>query len=105
MFVAEHVTLCLVSQGIKSQTRYVDVPFHRTATAAHPRRWRRLDQALADKLGIVVRHAVHRPDGRPLAGKIRTASEGMLADAGLSEEFRPPHDAPRRRDVADAGRH
>jgi hypothetical protein len=42
---------------------------------------------LGEKLGIVVSHVVHRPDGRPLAGKNRTAREGMLADAGLGEEF------------------
>lgn len=53
----------------------------------HLLRWRRMDQQLGEKLGIVVRHVVHRPDGRPLAGKIRTAWEGMLADAALGEGF------------------
>lgn len=53
----------------------------------HLRRWRRLDEQLGDELGIVIRHVIHMPNGKPLAGKIRTAWDGMLEDAGLGAEF------------------
>jgi hypothetical protein len=57
----------------------------------HLLRWYRLDQQLAAKhreKGNAgdVRHVIHRPDGRPLSGKIKTAWSGMLADAGLGPE-------------------
>lgn len=53
----------------------------------HLHRWRRLDDELGRQLGITIRHAVHRPDGGPLKGKIRTAWRGILKDAGLGPEF------------------
>jgi hypothetical protein len=57
----------------------------------HLLRWRRLDRQLAAKLteqgdGEDVRHVIHRPDGRPLSGKIKTAWTGILRDAGLGPE-------------------
>jgi hypothetical protein len=56
----------------------------------HLLRWFRLDQELAAKLrerdSGEVRHVIHRPDGRPLSGKIKTAWSGILADAGLGPE-------------------
>lgn len=60
----------------------------------HLLRWRRLDAALATALrqsgaigpAAAVRHVVHRPDGRPLTGKIKTAWKGILADAGLGPD-------------------
>lgn len=61
----------------------------------HLARWYRMDRELAAELrasGVTgpqadVRHVVHRPDGRPLAGKIKTGWRGILADAGLGPEF------------------
>ncbi|SHN66589.1 tyrosine-type recombinase/integrase [Bradyrhizobium erythrophlei] len=61
----------------------------------HLVRWRRLDAARTIELRsaglmdddeeiIFVVHRTH--DGRPLAGKIRSAWEGMLEDAGLGED-------------------
>ncbi len=57
-------------------------------------RWWRLDAALATALrqsgatgpAAAVPHVVHRPDGRPLTGKIKTAWMGILADAGLGPD-------------------
>ena len=59
----------------------------------HLRRWHRLDAALSKRLKdrgaerSEVRHIVHRPDGRPLNGKIKTGWASVLADAGLDDEF------------------
>jgi len=61
----------------------------------HLVRWRRLDVARsaelrgADIFGVdeEIRFVVHRMhDGKPLAGKIRSAWEGILEDAGLGED-------------------
>jgi hypothetical protein len=59
----------------------------------HLLRWLRLDQALSIRLrqtkgddAADVRHVIHRPDGKPLTGKIKTAWSGILADAGLGPE-------------------
>jgi integrase len=61
----------------------------------HLLRWRRLDEALTVSLraeGVMdrndeIRFVVHRMhDGQPLAGKIRSAWEGILEDAGLAED-------------------
>lgn len=60
----------------------------------HLLRWRRLDAELSAALrqggatgpATAVRHVVHRPDGRPLTGKIKTAWRGILADAGLGAD-------------------
>jgi hypothetical protein len=52
----------------------------------HLARWRRLDQQHAGELGRPFRYVVHRPDGRPLRGKIRTGWEGILADAALGDD-------------------
>lgn len=52
----------------------------------HLARWARMDEEIAAALGAPVRHVVHRPDGRPLAGKIKTAWSGILADAGLGSD-------------------
>ena len=61
----------------------------------HLARWRRLDVARsaelrgADIFGVdeEIRFVVHRMhDGKPLAGKIRSAWEGILEDAGLGED-------------------
>jgi len=57
----------------------------------HLLRWYRLDQELTADLHekgkpADVRHVIHRPDGRPLTGKIKTAWAGILADAGLGPE-------------------
>ena len=61
----------------------------------HLARWRRLDVARSAELrgaGIFgvdeeIRFVVHRMhDGKPLAGKIRSAWEGILEDAGLGED-------------------
>lgn len=62
----------------------------------HLRRWRKMDVQWAASLRetgaigdfIDVRHVVHRPDGRPLTGKIRTAWRGILKDACLGSEFK-----------------
>ncbi len=52
----------------------------------HLLRWRRLDLALEHELGAPVHHVVHRPDGRPLLGKIKTAWNGILEDAALGDD-------------------
>lgn len=61
----------------------------------HLVRWRRLDERRTLELrgaGLMddndeIRFIVHRMhDGQPLAGKIRSAWEGMLEDAGLDED-------------------
>ena len=61
----------------------------------HLVRWRRLDVARsaelrgADIFGVdeEIRFVVHRThDGKPLAGKIRSAWEGILEDAGLGDD-------------------
>jgi integrase len=61
----------------------------------HLVRWRRLDAMRSAELratGIIgtneeIRFVVHRMhDGQPLAGKIRSAWEGILEDAGLDDE-------------------
>jgi len=71
----------------------------------HLLRWRRLDQQLGEELGIVVRHVVHTPDGRPLAGKNQDRVGRHARRRRPRRGVRPPHDAPHRRDLADAGRH
>lgn len=60
----------------------------------HLLRWWRLDMELSDRLrqtgatgvAAAVRHTIHRPDGRPLTGKIKTGWKGILTDAGLGPE-------------------
>ncbi len=69
--------------------------------AAHLRRWRRMDEgraiarmeahiqsggdpATAPRIVSVIHHG-----GAPLAGKIRTGFEGIVRDAGLSDEITP----------------
>ena len=56
-------------------------PTAKIATRLRPHllRWRRLDRALEQELGVPVHYAVHRPDGRPLVGKIKTAWDGILS--------------------------
>jgi integrase len=66
---------------------------------AHLRRWRRLDEAAAEArrkradmagegrpppITTVLHHG-----GRPLAGRVRTGFEGIVADAGLPEDVTP----------------
>jgi integrase len=62
-------------------------------------RWRRIDAAQSAelrKVGIMaygeeVRFVVHRMhDGQPISGKIRSAWEGTLEDAGLGEDVVRP---------------
>jgi integrase len=58
----------------------------------HLLRWQRLDAQLeVDLLAhgaerAECRYVVHRPDGRPLEGKIKTGWTGVLADAGLGPD-------------------
>jgi hypothetical protein len=58
----------------------------------HLQRWQRMDLELGAELRAkgtleaACRYVVHRPDGRPLTGKIKTAWAGILADAGLGAE-------------------
>lgn len=52
----------------------------------HLMRWQRLDTTLAAARSTSVLHIVHRPDGRPLADKIKTGWAGILADAGLERD-------------------
>jgi len=47
----------------------------------------RHDLALERELGTPVHHVVHRPDGRPLLGKIKTAWSGILADAAAGSDY------------------
>lgn len=49
----------------------------------HLARWHRLDTELSTRLGRTVTHVVHKHDGAPLADKIKTGWDGILADAGL----------------------
>jgi integrase len=54
---------------------------------AHLRRWREMDRRASTKdrpITSVIHHG-----GEPLAGKIRTGFEGIVRDAGLSEEVTP----------------
>lgn len=44
------------------------------------------EQLRADGLPSDVRFVIHRPDGRPLAGKIKTGWTGILEDAGLADD-------------------
>lgn len=55
----------------------------------HLRRWARIDAAPRRGRDEPTVHVIHRPDGSPLAGKIRTSWEGMVADAGLGPEVVP----------------
>lgn len=57
---------------------------------AHMRRWREIDMNREDKDGhpAPVTYVIHQ-NGKPLADKIRTAWEGMRADAGLDPEVVP----------------
>jgi integrase len=57
-----------------------------TRLRPHLKRWRAMDLALEQELGSVVQHVVHRPDGRPLLGKIKTAWNGILQDAALGDD-------------------
>lgn len=57
-----------------------------TRLRPHLARWRKLDLRLEAELGADVRHVIHRPDGRPLRGKIKTAWDAIVADAGLAGE-------------------
>jgi integrase len=61
----------------------------------HLVRWRKIDHARTEELrgaGLMndaeqIRFVVNRiPDGQPLAGKIRSAWEGILEDAGLGDD-------------------
>lgn len=63
-------------------------PVAKIATRLRPHllRWRQLDLALEHELGASVHHVVHRPDGRPLLGKIKTAWSGILEDAALGND-------------------
>jgi integrase len=57
-----------------------------TRLRPHLLRWRRLDAKLERSLGTQIRYIVHRPDGRPLFGKIKTAWNGILMDAALGDD-------------------
>jgi len=50
----------------------------------HLTRWQRLDRALGAGTGRAVRHVVHKANGEPLRGKIKTGWNGCLGDAGLA---------------------
>jgi hypothetical protein len=58
----------------------------------HLLRWRRLDAEFEAGLRargterVECRYVVHRPDGRPLEGKIKTGWTGVLTDAGLGAD-------------------
>lgn len=52
----------------------------------HLKRWHALDARLAQRLGVPVAHVIHRSNGAPLRGKIKTAWSGILADAGLDAD-------------------
>jgi hypothetical protein len=66
------------------RTRVTDA----TASSLRPHllRWRQRDLALEHELGAPVHHVVHRPDGRPLLGKIKTAWSGILEDVALGND-------------------
>jgi hypothetical protein len=65
-----------------------------TRLRPHLLRWHQLDRKLEGELlgrGLQqseaqVSHVIHRPDGRPLRGKIKTAWSGILEDAALADE-------------------
>jgi integrase len=66
---------------------------------AHMRRWRRLDQEASDRAAVAAKAAGERPPqpltsvlhhgGAPISGKIRTAWESAVRDAGLPPDVTP----------------